>query len=96
MSVSFRPVLGIILAIGLGQASLAQEPSVAFADVTVIAMNGERLSPHQTVVTRAGSIVEVGPVNIVKVPMGSQTIGGRGRYLIPGLADMHTRLPRSK
>jgi imidazolonepropionase-like amidohydrolase len=94
MSVSFRPLLGIILAIGLGQISLAQEPWVAFADVTVIAMDGERLSPHQTVITHAGSIVEVGPVNIVKVPMGSRIIGGRGRYLIPGLVDMHTHFLR--
>jgi imidazolonepropionase-like amidohydrolase len=94
MSVNFRLLLGIIFAIGLGQISLAQGPSVAFVDVTVIAMDGEGLSPHQTVITRAGSIVKAGPVSIVKVPMGSQIIGGRGRYLIPGLVDMHTHFLR--
>jgi imidazolonepropionase-like amidohydrolase len=94
MPVNFRALLGIILATGLGQVSLAKEPSVAFVDVTVIAMDGERLSPHQTVVTRAGSIVDAGPVSIVKVPMGSQVISGRGRYLIPGLVDMHAHFLR--
>ncbi len=94
MPINFRALLGVILATGLGQISLAKGPSVAFVDVTVISMDGERISPHQTVVTRAGSIVQAGPVNIVKLPMGSQLISGRGRYLIPGLVDMHAHFLR--
>ena len=94
MPVNFRALLAIILAIGLGQNSIAEGPSVAFVDVTVIAMDSEVLSPHQTVVTRGGSIVGAGPVSTVKVPMGSEIISGRGRYLIPGLVDMHTHFLR--
>jgi cytosine/adenosine deaminase-related metal-dependent hydrolase len=94
MSVNFRLLLANFLAIGLGQVSLAQGPPVVFVNVTMIAMDGERTSPHQTIVTRAGAIVEAGPVNTVKVPTGSQVIDGRGRYLIPGLVDMHAHFLR--
>ena len=94
MSVNFKLLLAIWLVIGQGQVSLAQRASIAFVDVTVIAMDGERLSTHQTVIIRAGSIVEVGPVKAVKVPIGSQTIDGRSRYLIPGLVDMHAHFLR--
>jgi imidazolonepropionase-like amidohydrolase len=94
MSVNFKLLLAIGLVIGLGQVSLAQRASIAFVDVTVIAMDGEILSAHQTVITLAGSIMEVGPVNAVKIPMGSRTINGRSRYLIPALVDMHAHFLR--
>ena len=94
MSVNFKLLLAIGLLIGLGQVSLAQGASTAFVDVTVIAMEGSRLAAHQTIVTRDGSIVEVDPMNIVKIPMGSQTIDGRSRYLTPGLVDMHAHFLR--
>jgi imidazolonepropionase-like amidohydrolase len=94
MSVNFKLLLAIVLVIGLGQGSLAQIASIAFVDVTVIPMDGERLSAHQTVITRAGEIVDVGPVSAVKIPSGSRVINGRGRYLTPGLVDMHTHFLR--
>jgi hypothetical protein len=94
MSVNLKRLLAIGVATGLGQVSLAQVPSIAFVDVTVIAMDGQRTSAHQTVVTRAGSIAEVGPATAVKVPSGSQTIDGRNRYLMPGLADMQAHFLR--
>lgn len=94
MSVDFKLLLAIGLVIGLGQVSLAQSASIAFVDVTVIPMDGKALSAHQTVVTRHGSIVAVGPANTMKVPVGSQSIDGRSRYLIPGLVDMHAHFLR--
>ena len=41
---------------------------------------------------RDGRIAAVGPSRSVKVPKDARRIDGRGRYLIPGLADMHTHL----
>jgi imidazolonepropionase-like amidohydrolase len=94
MSCNFRLLLPIILALALGQAALGREPSIAFVDVTVIAMDGEGASPHQTVITGDRSILAVGPANAVKVPAGSRIIDGRGRYLSPGLIDMHSHFLR--
>jgi imidazolonepropionase-like amidohydrolase len=44
------------------------------------------------VVVRDGRIAEIGATRNVKVPSGARRVDGRGKYLIPGLADMHTHL----
>ena len=61
----------------------------AFVDVTVIPMDREGLLPHQTVVVDDGRIVAVGGAGGTPVPQGAQRIDGRGKFLVPGLADMH-------
>src|SRR5688572_1172059 len=66
---------------------------VAFVDVTVIPMDRERRIPGQTVVVRDARIVELGPVASVKVPEGATRVEGNGRFLIPGLAEMHAHIP---
>ena len=65
----------------------------AFVDVTVIPMDGRRPLPGQTVVVRGDRIVAVGPSARTAVPTGAVRIEGRGRYLIPGLAEMHGHVP---
>ena len=65
---------------------------VAFVDVTVIPMDRERRLPGQTVVVRGDRIVELGPAS-VKVPEGATRVEGKGRFLIPGLAEMHAHIP---
>jgi len=66
---------------------------VAFVDVTVIPMDRERTLPRQTVVVRGGRIVAIGPSDRVKVPAGGVKVDGRGKFLIPGLAEMHAHIP---
>ena len=62
---------------------------VAFERVTVVPMDRERLLADQTVVVRGGRIAAMGPRRLVQVPAGAVRVDGRGRYLMPGLADMH-------
>ena len=69
----------------------AQEP-VAITHVSVIPMDRERVLPDQTVLVRDGRIVAVGPAASVQVPAGARRIDGTGKFLIPGLADMHAHL----
>ncbi len=66
-----------------------QASVVAFVDVNVVPMDRERVLEGQTVLVRDGRIAEMGPVAAVTVPAGAPMISGRGRYLMPGLADMH-------
>ena len=73
----------------------AQGPSprvTAFEHVNVIPMDRERVLRDQTVVVRDGLIREVGDARRVRVPEGALRIDGRGKYLLPGLVDMHTHL----
>jgi imidazolonepropionase-like amidohydrolase len=69
------------------------ETVTAFVDVTVIPMDRERRIPRQTVLVRGDRIVEIGPVARVKVPDGGVRVDGRGKFLIPGLAEMHAHIP---
>ncbi len=90
-----------MLALGLPLGATAAQSSsrgalasgtLAITDVTVIPMAGDTTIRDATVLVRDGRIAEVGPSRKVKVPSGARRIDGRGRYLIPGLADMHAHL----
>jgi imidazolonepropionase-like amidohydrolase len=61
----------------------------AFVGATVIDGTGNPPIPNATVVTSDGKIVAVGPSNKVKVPADAQRIDVTGKYIIPGLWDMH-------
>jgi hypothetical protein len=71
----------------------AADSVTAFIDVTVVPMDRERTVPNQTVLVRGDRIVEVGPTGQVKVPSGGARIDGKGKFLIPGLAEMHAHIP---
>jgi len=78
-------------------AALTQAPAdtslVAFVNVTVVPMDRDGVIPDQTVIVRGGVIAEVGPAARVRVPAGALRVDGRGKYLMPGLAEMHGHLP---
>jgi len=66
--------------------------AVAFVGVNVVPMDRERIIEQQTVIIQDGSIAEIGPVSKLKVPSDALQIDGHGRYLMPGLGDMHVHL----
>lgn len=61
-------------------------------DATVIPMGGEATLDHASVLVRDGRIAAVGRAEEVTAPAGTRAIDGRGKFLIPGLADMHVHL----
>ncbi|MEX0890729.1 MAG: amidohydrolase family protein [Gemmatimonadota bacterium] len=71
----------------------AQQPAVAFVDVTVVPMDRERVLEHQTVVVRDGRITAMGDAEATPVPAGATRVAGAGRWLLPGLAEMHGHIP---
>lgn len=64
----------------------------AFTNVHVIPMTSDTVIRNATVVVRDGRIAAVGATDRITVPRGARVIDGVGRYVIPGLADMHTHL----
>jgi imidazolonepropionase-like amidohydrolase len=82
-----RALLGALLLAGAAQAQ-----STAFVDVTVIPMDRAGELRGHTVVVQGDRIVAVGPVATTPVPAGATRIDGRGRYLMPGLAEMHAHV----
>lgn len=101
-SASIKVCLSLLLALLLLNTSIAQraeQPTkieapqvVAFVNVNVIPMDRERILPGQTVVVSDGHIQLIGPAGQTKVPVGALSIDGRGKYLMPGLSDMHVHL----
>jgi len=65
---------------------------VAFTDVTVLPMDRDRVLANHTVIVRDGRIATVGPSASVRVPADAQRIDGKGKFLMPGLAEMHAHV----
>jgi imidazolonepropionase-like amidohydrolase len=63
--------------------------AIAFEGVSVIPMDTERVVGGQTVVVDGDRISWIGPEAEAQLPAGAQRVAGRGKYLMPGLADMH-------
>jgi imidazolonepropionase-like amidohydrolase len=55
-------------------------------------MDEERVLRDRTVVVRDGRIVALGASGEISVPQEATRVDGRGRFLVPGLADMHAHL----
>lgn len=65
---------------------------VAIADVTVLSPADGTERPGTTVLIAGDTIVAVGPAHELEPPGGATVVDGSGRYLIPGLWDLHTHL----
>ncbi len=68
--------------------SQAQQ-AVAVTHVTVIYGTGARPKSDQTVLVADGRILAVGRTSRVKLLDGARVVDGNGKFLIPGLWDMH-------
>jgi len=70
-------------------AAAASPSAVAITHVTVIDTTGGPSMTDMTVVVQNQHISEVGKSAAVQPPAGARLVDGSGRYLIPGLWDMH-------
>jgi cytosine/adenosine deaminase-related metal-dependent hydrolase len=77
----------------------AQQPEssvdreIVFLDVNVLTMTKEEVLEHQTVVIRNGKITAIGPVKKIKYGKNALVVDASGKYLMPGLAEMHGHVP---
>ncbi|HEY0478160.1 MAG TPA: amidohydrolase family protein [Kofleriaceae bacterium] len=70
-------------------AFVAQPGDTAITDVSVVPMTSDGVLAHHTVVIRGDRIAAVAPSASVALPRGVTVIDGAGKWLMPGLADMH-------
>ena len=73
-------------------ALLAQTGALVFTNVTVIDGTGTGAQPAMTVVVRKDRIEAIGKNGEVAIPRGSQVVNATGKFMIPGLWDMHIHL----
>jgi imidazolonepropionase-like amidohydrolase len=63
--------------------------TLAFVGATLINTTGKATVANATIVIRDSKIIAVGPGNKIKIPADAQRIDVTGKYIIPGLWDMH-------
>ncbi len=74
----------------LANVARAQSGDLAIVHVTVINPGTDAPLLEMTVIVHGRAIVEVAPASGAKIPPGARVVEGRGKFLIPGLWDMHT------
>ncbi len=106
--VTARLLLPALLALACGADTAGPAPSpglsgplpplaagaIAIVDVNIVPMTDDEVLPGRTVLIRDGLIAAIGVAADIDVPADAQRIEGDGRWLIPGLMDMHVHLRR--
>jgi imidazolonepropionase-like amidohydrolase len=91
-----QPYAAALLAVAcvLPAIAMAQAPArmTALVGGTVVATDGGESIPNATVLISGDRIVKVGPAGSVPLPPGTRTIAMNGKWLIPGLMNMHVHL----
>jgi vacuolar-type H+-ATPase subunit F/Vma7 len=79
----------VLLLFSVLQASAATPTQIAITDVTIIDVHDGSAKREMTVLISGNGITAVGPSKEIQIPKQIRVIDGRGRFLIPGLWDMH-------
>jgi len=70
--------------------------AIAITNVAVIDMTGAPLKRHMTVLIRGDRIEKIARSKGLQLPRNAQIINARGKFLIPGLWDMHVHFTRAE
>ncbi|HMF55105.1 MAG TPA: amidohydrolase family protein [Pyrinomonadaceae bacterium] len=101
IKIAFPKACSFLLLFALHLSLFAQtrnyQPSnrIAITHVTVIDATGAAAQADMTVVVTGDRITAVGRSASVKVPRGAMVVDGTGKFLIPGLWDMHVHTASS-
>jgi imidazolonepropionase-like amidohydrolase len=82
----------VSLPVSSQQKPTARQKALALVHITVIDTTGAPPKMDMTVIIRAGRITATGKTNQLHMPKNAQIINAKGKFLIPGLWDMHTHI----
>ena len=90
-----KPILACVIFLSWACCVLAGQSASPSAliirDVTVIDVTGGPAQAHRTVVVRDGKIQDIS-IAVADPNLTGIVVDGRGRFLIPGLWDMHVHM----
>jgi len=66
--------------------------TIAIIHATIIDATGAPPKPNSTILVDHEKISAIGPDSSLEIPPGARVIDATGKFLIPGLADMHLHL----
>ena len=83
----FLPLLSCLLS--AQHVSAGSGSALVLTHVTVIDVSGAAAKPDVTVIISGDRIRQIGRSGTMQLPQNSQVVDARGKFLIPGLWDMH-------
>jgi imidazolonepropionase-like amidohydrolase len=94
MKPAHSPLLAALATILFGVAanSWAAGPTKAIVGATVVDVTNGRSIPNAVLLIDGERIAAVGPASAVSVPAGTEVIHADGKWLLPGLMNMHVHL----
>jgi len=87
--------LSLYIALFCISCSKTRPSIIAITHVTVVDSKGAPPRPNSTVLIEGSKISAVGADPSIAIPSGAHIIDATGKFLIPGLADMHVHLTGS-
>ena len=75
------------------QEVIEKDREVVFKSVNIVPMDRESIIQNQSVVVKNGKIQSIGAPKKVKYHKNALVINAKGKYLMPGLAEMHAHVP---
>ncbi|CAN5450037.1 amidohydrolase family protein [soil metagenome] len=94
MKYFFGLILSFAVSIGFTQSLVeSRQQEIVFRFVNVVPMDSERILENQDVVVKGGKITAIGVSGKVKFEKNATIIDAKGKYMIPGLAEIHAHVP---
>jgi imidazolonepropionase-like amidohydrolase len=85
--------LSVCLAVCYSQEVIDKDREIVFKSVNVVPMDRESILENQVVVVKNGKIQSISTPKKAKYRKNALVVNGQGRYLMPGLAEMHAHVP---
>jgi hypothetical protein len=85
--------VAILVIVAACSTASAQSVAIqAITHVSVVDVTTGELLDDRSVIIEGNRIAAVGPAATMRVPPGARIVDGRGKFLIPGLWDMHSHV----
>lgn len=81
----------LLLALALAALPALAE-TIVIRNVNVVSMTSPKAAEKQNVIIRDG-VIESVSTRLAKMPAGTKVVDGTGKFLMPGLAEMHGHVP---
>jgi len=92
-SISYlQKIFTIVFLTGFSMTARTQTTTTIFYDATVVDVQRGKLLKHQEVIIAGNKIIAVKPNSKLKLPEYARIINAKGKYIIPGLWDMHVHV----
>jgi imidazolonepropionase-like amidohydrolase len=91
-----KHILNLLVLVVMAFNINAQEVDFAFTNVNVISMENDQVILNQTVLIRGGKILAIGKSQDISVAETVTVVDGTGKFLMPGIAEMHAHIPSNR